>query len=126
MEKQTSLSHSEWQIMECLWENAHTLMELVDMLGKSVGWSKSTVATMVRRMEEKGLIRYAEQGRTKIFSPAISREDVTSRETKSLVQRAYHGSVGMLVNAMAQRHDLTREDIDELYQILRQAEEGIQ
>ncbi len=123
MEKPASLSLSEWQVMECLWARPHTLMELVDALGKTVGWSKSTVATMVRRMEEKGIIRYEEQGRTKIFSPAISREDVTARETKSLLQRAYNGSVGLLVSAMAQSHSLTKEDIDELYAILKKAEE---
>lgn len=47
---------------------AHTLMELVEILGKTVGWSKSTVATIVRRMEEKGIIRYEEQGRTQMFT----------------------------------------------------------
>lgn len=123
MEKQAMLSHSEWQVMEYLWQKPHTLMELVDSLGKSVGWSKSTVATMVRRMEEKGLIGYEEQGRTKIFSPRISREAVTTRETKSLLQRAYHGSVGMLVSAMAKNDGLTKADIDELYAILKKAEE---
>lgn len=123
MEKQATLNHSEWLVMEYLWEKPHTLMELVAALGTSVGWSKSTVATVVRRMEEKGIISYAEQGRTKIFAPALSREDVTARETKSLLQRAYNGSIGMLVNAMVQNNSLTKEDIDELYAILRKAEE---
>ena len=123
MEKQAVLSASEWQVMQQLWKRPHTLMELVAVLEKSVGWSKSTVATMVRRMEEKGIISYTEQGRTKIFSPNLSREDVAARETNNLLRRAYNGSIGMLVNAMAQRNDLTKEDIEELYEILRKAEE---
>jgi BlaI family penicillinase repressor len=81
---------------------------------------------MVRRMEEKGVISYTEQGRTKVFSPALSREDVATRETNNLLRRAYNGSIGMLVNAMAQRNDLTKADIDELYEILRKAEEDAQ
>ena len=96
MDKQARLSNSEWLVMACLWEKPQTLMELVAALSKTAGWSKSTVATMVRRMDEKGLIRYEEQGRTKIFSPAVSREDVASREARSLLQRAYNGSVGLL------------------------------
>lgn len=124
MEKLMQLNHSEWLVMEFLWEQPHTLMELVAALGRSVGWSKSTVATMVRRMEEKGIISHVEQGRTKIFSPTLSREEVTARETDNLLRRAYHGSVGMLVNAMAQRNDLTKADIDELYEILKKAEEN--
>lgn len=124
MEKQTTLSNSEWIIMEHLWQQPHTLMELVSALSKSVGWSKSTVATMVRRMEEKGIITYVEQGRAKLFNPAVTREEVTTRETRNLLKRAYNGSVGLLVNAMAQSNDLTQADIDELYEILRKAEEG--
>ena len=126
MEKLTLLNHSEWQVMEQLWQSPHTLMELVSLLGDTVGWSKSTVATMVRRMEEKGIIRYEEQGRTKLFYPALSREDVAEHETQSLLQRAYNGSLGLLVSTMAQRNALTKADIDELYEILRKAEEGAQ
>ena len=123
MEKQAVLSASEWKIMELLWQRPYTLMELVAELGQTIGWSKSTVATMLRRMEEKAIIFYTEQGRTKMFSPALSREDVAARETNNLLCRAYNGSIGMLVNAMAQRNDLTKEDIEELYEILRKAEE---
>lgn len=123
MEKQTTLSNSEWIIMEQLWMKPHTLMELVAILDQRVGWSKSTVATMVRRMEEKGVIIHTEQGRTKLFSPAVGRVDVTTRETKNLLQRAYHGSLGLLVNTMVQSKDLTKEDIEELYSILKKAAE---
>ena len=123
MEKMYTLSASEWYVMECLWRKPHTLMELVAALENSVGWSKSTVATMVRRMEEKGIISYVENGRTKVFSPVLSREDVAVRETEHLLQRVYNGSIGMLVNAMAQSNTLTKADIDELYEILKKAEE---
>lgn len=124
MENHATLSHSEWIVMECLWERPHTLMELVSSLSKSVGWSKSTVATLVHRMEGKGIITFVMRGRAKIFSPAVTREEVTTRETKKLLQRAYNGSVGLLVNAMARSNGLTREDIDEIYEILRKAEEA--
>ena len=123
MDKLTELSHSEWLVMEELWKSPHTLMELVALLGDSVGWSKSTVATMVRRMEEKGIIGYREKGRAKEFDPILSRKIVTERETTSLLQRAYNGSLGLLVSAMAHSKGLTQADIDELYEILRKAEE---
>ena len=122
MEKQYAVTQAEWPIMELLWEAPRTLMEMVSNLCASHNWSKSTVTTMVRRMTEKGLITFHTEGRTKIFRPAVSREDVTARETNSLLRRAYKGSVGLLVSAMADRNDLTKEDIDELYAILKDAE----
>lgn len=122
--ERSSLSASEWRVMEVLWTGPKTLMELVRELGQSAGWAKSTVTTMVRRMEEKGLITYEQSGRAKVFHPAVSRDAVTAAETDSLLERAYHGSVGLLVNAMVERESLSREDIDELYAVLRKAEEG--
>ena len=122
MERYQAVTQSEWQIMELLWEKPRTLMELVALLAESVGWSKSTVTTMVRRMEEKGLVVFEVHGRTKLFMPGVSRESVVAKETDSLLRRAYNGSVGLLLSAMAQRKDLTQADIDELYAILKEAE----
>lgn len=126
MEKGLSVTSAEWPVMELLWQSPRTLMELVNDLTERMGWSKSTITTMVRRMDDKGLISFRTEGRTKIFFPAVSREEVTSRETHSLLDRAFHGSVGLLVNAMAQSNRLTQADIDELYAILKEAEEGLQ
>ena len=122
-EKRDALSPSEWRVMECLWTGPKTLMELVRMLKDSADWAKSTVTTMVRRMEQKGLIAYTAEGRTKVFRAALAREDAAAAETDSLLERAYHGSVGLMVSALVERNDLSKSDIDDLYAILRQAEE---
>lgn len=123
MEKQHSVTQSEWHIMELLWEQPRTLMEMVGILAKEVGWSKSTVTTMVRRMTEKGLLKYNTDGRTKLFRSAVSRKAVVARETDSLLQRAYRGSVGLMLSAMVEQTNLSKKDIDELYAILDKAQE---
>ena len=124
MNKQHTVAPSEWSIMELLWETPRTLMELVSTLSETVGWAKSTVTTMVRRMTEKGLINYDTDGRTKLFRAAVSREDVVAQETDSLLTRAYQGSLGLMLSAMVSSKRLTKSDIDELYAILKEAEEG--
>lgn len=122
-EKRSVLSPSEWRVMECLWAGPKTLMELVRALKDSAGWTKSTVNTMVRRMEEKGLIVHETAGRAKVFRAALAREDAAAAEADSLLARAFQGSVGLLVSSLADRNSLTRADIDELYAILDRAEE---
>lgn len=123
MDRKLTVTHTEWSIMELLWEEPRTLMELVNTLGKTVGWSKSTVTTMVRRMTEKELIAYDTDGRTKLFRAAVDREDVVAQETDSLLDRAYRGSLGLMLSTMVNHKHLSKADIDELYAILRQAEE---
>ena len=116
-----SLTPNEWAVMEVLWRSPSTLMELVAALGEDPGWAKSTTTTMVRRMEGKGLIRHRDGGRAKVFYPA--RDQAALAETRTLLDKAFSGSVGLLVNTMARQDSLTREDMDQLYAVLRRAEE---
>ncbi|MBP3412755.1 MAG: BlaI/MecI/CopY family transcriptional regulator [Oscillospiraceae bacterium] len=121
-----TVSPAEWQIMEVLWQQPHTLMELVRILKDSEGWAKSTVTTLVRRLEQKGIIGYEAEGRTKTFHPIVTREEIVAQQSESLLQRAYHGSLGLFLSSMVQRNNLTREDIDELHKILHKAEENME
>ena len=120
----SALSKNEWLVMEQLWKRPCTLMELVRALGQDPGWAKSTTATMVRRMEEKGLIRHEAGGRARVYHPALDRTETAVAETRTLLDRAFDGSVGLLVNALIQHKSLSKTDLDGLYAILRQAEEG--
>lgn len=127
MDKNHSIPQSEWQVMELLWQQPQTLMQLVSALQKTVGWSKSTVNTITRRMVEKGLIVFDTEGRAKVFRAAVSRDDVVAQETDSLLHKAYRGSIGMMLSAMVKhRKGLSKEDLDELYAILKEAEEDVQ
>ena len=121
-----TVSPAEWQVMEVLWQEPHTLMELVRILGDTEGWAKSTVTTLVRRLEQKGVVGYEAEGRTKTFRPIVTREEVVAQQSESLLKRAYNGSLGLFLSTMVRQNDLTREDIDELRAILHKAEEDLQ
>jgi len=119
-----NLTQQEWLVMEVLWQAPATLMELVRRLEQEPpGWAKSTTATMVRRMEAKGLITHETQGRTKVFRPALDQQTAALAETRSLLDRAFSGSLGLLVNTMVREQGISREELQELYDILKQAEE---
>ena len=119
-----ALSAGEWQIMEQLWQKQdQTLMELVHALAPKTGWSKSTIVTMVGRLEAKGALRYTEGSKARIYSATITRQQAALRETESLLGRVYRGSVGMLVSTLADGRGLTQKDIDELSAILAKAKE---
>ena len=123
-EKRGILSPSEWRVMECLWAGPKTLMELVRTLKDSAGWAKSTVTTMVRRMEEKGLVRAEQGARGKLYTPAVEREQAVTAETHSFLDRVYQGSVGLMMSAMARRQELSGDEVAELRAILDRIEGG--
>lgn len=81
---------------------------------------------MVRRMTEKELIGYEENGKAKYFFPKVDKQDVVVQETRDFLQRIYDGSVGMMMSALVRQDDLSAEDIQELQEILKAAEKKTQ
>ena len=114
----------EWKILEQLWdESPQTLMQLVHTLSREVGWSKSTVATMVKRMEAKGLLRFEEGDKARRIFPTLSREEAAAAETNSLIEKVFKGNPGMLMASLLEQNAFSKEEIDEMYAILKKAEE---
>lgn len=115
----------EWKLMERLWDQApQTLMQLVHALSAEVGWTKSTVATMVRRMEAKDLLRFEDGGKAKYIFPAVTREEASRAETEGLIDKVFRGSPGLLMASLIEQNELSQEEIDELYAMLKRAEEA--
>lgn len=119
------LAPAEWNIMECLWERApQTGRELTEAMEQRIGWSRSTTLTLLRRMVAKGAVACDTEGTKNTFSPAVRREDAALAETETFLNRVYQGSLSMMVSAMTHRQAVSREELDELYELLRQMEEG--
>jgi BlaI family penicillinase repressor len=122
-EQNISLTNAEWNLMECLWEaSPRTGREATEYLQKHVGWTRSTTLTMLRRMTKKGLIRCEDNEGIKVYSPLIKREDAVIRETDDFLNRVYKGSISLMMSAITKKQELTKEEIEELYAILREAE----
>ena len=123
--EQIKLTASEWNVLSCLWEESpRTVMQIVGELERTVGWHRSTTITTLHRMEDKGLIRCEQAGRGRAYTPLVDREQAAVAETRSFLDRVYQGSVGMMMSAMAQRQELSGDEIAELRAILDQAEKG--
>ena len=118
-----NLSDGEWKIMNKLWEKeATTITELTAELQDTTGWDKHIIITMLNRMIKKGAVAFRTNGRAKQFYPLLSQSEVSIRETKGFLDKVYRGSIGMMVNAMVEDKALSKQDIEELYKILEQAE----
>ena len=122
-DKNLTLTEAEWTVMECLWEKSpRTGRETVAWLDQKMGWTRSTTLTMLRRLEAKGAVAGDTEGELKTFRPLIAREDVAVQETENLLDRAYKGSLSLLVSSLTKKQTLPQNEIDELYAILREME----
>ena len=116
------LSDGEWKIMQILWGEApQTITRLTKELAEDTGWTKHTVISYLKRMEEKGAVRFVTAGRTKQFYPVIREGEAEVRETRDFLEKVFHGKFGLLLHTMVQQQSFTDEEIEEMQQILDEA-----
>lgn len=122
--KKVNLSEAEWKIMNLLWEDApRTMMQITNALKAETGWTKHTVMSFLKRMEEKGALHYETGGKAKLYCPDLKREEAVLQETEDFLVRVFQGRMGMMLNTLVQQRALSKEDLEELHKILEQAEE---
>ena len=120
-----TITDAEWAVMELAWAKPGMPgREFVSSLTDSRGWSRSTTLTLLRRLEEKGALRSENVGKVLGYYPLIEREDAAMSETADLIDRVYRGSLSQLVSTFTKRQSLSKEEIDELYAMLRRMEDG--
>ena len=119
-----SITESEQIILEQLWKHGKlSIMQIVEALEETTGWSKHTIISFLKRMEEKQTVTYVVEGRTKYYSAVPKRSEVVIESAQSVLDRFFEGRMGLMVSYMADARKLTREDVDELYDLLEKLKE---
>lgn len=122
MEKQLSISESEWRVMKIIWNDCpQTLPEILDRL-KETGWSKTTIQTYLARLVKKGALSTKRQGKGYLYYPAVSESDCQLAESRSFLSRVYDGSLSRMVMGFVKSGELSQEELNELKSLIDQQE----
>lgn len=113
------ITESEQIILNLLWEQeGMSIQQIVEALEGETGWSRHAVISFLKKMENKGTVRYEEQGRTKYYYALAERDEVVLESTQGVLNKFFGGKLGMMVSYMADTNRLTEEDVEELQSLL--------
>lgn len=108
--------------MELLWKNGKmSARELATALSESVGWSKTTTYTVIKKCVEKGAVLREEPGF--ICSAAVSEKEIRETEAFELVDRLFGGSPDLLVSALIGSGKISPEQLRSLREMVESMEE---
>lgn len=123
MKYNSGLSENEWYIMQVLWERSSaSLREICDALKESKGWTKHAISSFLKRMQEKGAISVDESGIVKNYVAVWNKEETILEETQSIMERVYKGDLLLMVSNAVKEQKLTKEEIEELKNMLDRME----
>ena len=116
------LFSSEIRVMELLWKNGEmSAKELASALGESIGWSKTTTYTVIKKCVEKGAVLRKDPGF--LCKAAVSKNEVQETEAFELIDRLFEGSPDLLVSALIGSGKISREQLQNLREMVRNMED---
>ena len=118
-------TEAEWKIMEVLWESSpRTMSEITKTLEPATGWTRHTVITLLKRMQEKGTVAVDETGDVKRYTPLLSQEEASSQQTKKLLSHVFSGRASLLINHLVDSGEITLKEMEDLMDMMRKAGKG--
>ncbi len=117
-----TIPDSELDVLKVLWDLGQaTVREALETL-RSAGrqWSYATVATLLDRLESKGLVTSDRRELAFVYKPVISNQEVRQKRVTSLVDKLYQGEPGLLVLHLLKSHPLDADQAKEVRAVLDQ------
>ena len=112
------LSKTEEQLMEYIWKAEKAFMkDLIESFPEPKPAS-STVATLLKRMTDKGVIGYHQYGNSREYYPLIKKSDYFSKHVNTLIKNYFDDSVLQFASFFAKETNLSTQQLEELKKIV--------
>ena len=113
------LGDLQLRIMKVLWTRRQaTVAEVHAQLDGGFSLAYTTMATMLRKMENRGLVRHRVDGRTFVYRPVVAEDAVTRRMADDLLDRVFAGSLADMVSHLLSHHEVSRQELGRLERLI--------
>ncbi len=117
------LTGRQLAIMHVLWRRGRaTVAEVQADLESDTPLAYSTVATLLARLDRRGIVRHTVDGRTFIYEPAVTEDRIGTSLVSDLVRRAFDGSPSQLVSHLLDTEHIDPQELARIRQLLEQHE----
>ena len=120
VEMKIKLSKTEEQLMRHLWDLEKAYMkDLIDQYDNPKP-ANTTIATLLKRMQDKGFVAYTAHGRNREYYPLVAKSDYSKGEFQVLLKNFFGNSTGQFASFFTQNSDMTQDELKELRAIIDQ------
>ncbi len=123
MSRKHQLGDLQLAIMRVLWTRGEaSASEVHAELLSERGLAPTTIATMLRKMEAKGVVAHRAEGRRFIYRPAVTEAGVRRGMVETLTDRLFRGDVAALVSHLISEHEIDTDELAELRRLVADKE----
>lgn len=110
------IHESEYRFCLIMWETEPVRSpELVRLCKERLGWKETTAYTVMKRLEERGVLKVE----NKIVTSLYSKDQIQAAELDEFVTKTFEGSLPAFIAAFGKRQALSDKDIEEIQRIIQ-------
>lgn len=112
------LSKSEEQLMELIWKQEKAFMkELIENYPEPKP-ATTTIATLLKRMQDKGFVAYTQFGNSRQYYPLVKKSDYFSKHVKRIIKNYFDNSPMQFASFFTTATNLTASELEALKKIV--------
>lgn len=113
-----ALSKSEEQLMQILWKQEKAFMkDLIDAYPEPKP-APTTVATLLKRMQDKKFVDYKQFGRSREYFALVKKKDYFSKQMNGMIKTFFNNSASQFASFFTQETNLSKEELEDLKKLI--------
>ncbi|WP_430908151.1 BlaI/MecI/CopY family transcriptional regulator [Maribacter sp. 2-571] len=112
------LSKSEEELMNILWKQQKAFMKDLLEAYPDPKPATTTVATLLKRMSDKGFVAYTRSGRSREYYPLVKKKDYFSKHVNGLIKNFFNNSASQFASFFTEETDLSKAELEELKSLI--------
>jgi BlaI family transcriptional regulator, penicillinase repressor len=113
------LTPLQLDVMQVLWSRDEASVADVQRAMTGRRLALTTVATLLARLEQRGLVSHRVEGRQYFYRTRVSPAAVRETVTRELLRSLFDGDVTAFVSHLLDSRTLTREEVADLKRLVR-------
>jgi predicted transcriptional regulator len=112
------LTKAEEQLMQILWKQERAFMKDLIEAHKDPKPATTTVATLLKRMQDKAFVDYIQYGRSREYFPLVKKKDYFSKHVNGLIKNFFNDSPSQFASFFTEETNLSKKELQELKSII--------
>lgn len=114
------LSKTEEQLMELIWKGENIFMKDIIESYPDPKPASTTIATLLKRMQDKKFVGYKLYGNSRAYFPLIKKEDYFSKHVNGIIKNYFDNSALQFASFFAANTNLSQAELEDLKKIVEE------
>ncbi len=125
MDEVAGLTGLQLSILDVLWAQGEaTTLEVWEAVSRERSLALTTVATLLSRLERKGVLTHRQEGRQYVYRATVTRSEVRCSKVRELTENLFGGDPAELLGHLVRADDVDPGELERLRDMIDRAVEA--